>query len=814
MTLAQNERTLFTFLSDTGRSTLPTFIRTNNANDDFLLITPDYLYDYFEPLFRKEPYTSDIKSLWKLTDAILRKVDDNPLHSSIIKTLSLIYMINQSEKLAPTIDVITSLFGLVTGEVSIVLAALTTLQEQKHVVYRKRSNHFLQLKSGANHDIYHKIKDDANRQKNDFELISALNEIVADNYLFPTQYNGEMAITRYFKFQFLNAASLSDIPALQQMLSSFDADGIVFGILLQPTSDIDIIQQQLMDISAENNRMVFILPKSTPDINEAVLEYRVISELYEQAQGDETLLAELDIYLDDLNELISAFIDSYQKPENKCSAFYAMGQKQAISRKAQLSNCLSDICTQIFTHTPVIKNETINQNLLTTASNKSRFKVLHALLSKQLEPQLGLAGSGQEVSFVRSLLLANGLIANLDSAPSIITRNTPNANIQHVLDIIDEFFQQAHLQELNFEQLYHQLIAPEKHIGLKRGVIPIFISLVAHQYKNTLIVKTNDTEFELSAPILQSINDNPSAFTASFSSWDTNKIAYVEKLEDAFQDHILESEKDYHSFSYLMRAMQHWYISLPQITKNLKNRYVGAEDPTPISTEQRQFMQALQQPAPNARKFLFEQLPTIFSFNEASEDTAIAISLVKHQMDEIKPCLLEKILDDLTELFADTMTAGTSLTSAVQDFIDSLSDRTKCHTFDGIYGKIMPVILENDSDSISFIEKIARATTGLRIDDWSEATIRKFATMIEKAKAEIYEYDCTSAHQSPDTSSSQYEIRFANNVHNLRSFNKVECSKMATLLQNELISALDEAGQSVSPEEKRQILIEIIERLC
>ena len=53
--VAQNERTLFTFLSAEGTETLPSFLE-KTEDEQFNLITPDLIYDYFEPLFQKEAY--------------------------------------------------------------------------------------------------------------------------------------------------------------------------------------------------------------------------------------------------------------------------------------------------------------------------------------------------------------------------------------------------------------------------------------------------------------------------------------------------------------------------------------------------------------------------------------------------------------------------------------------------------------------------------------------------------------------------------------------------------------------------------------
>lgn len=51
--VAQNERTLFTFLSANGAATLPSFLEKFH-DDCFGVITPDMIYDYFEPLFKRK----------------------------------------------------------------------------------------------------------------------------------------------------------------------------------------------------------------------------------------------------------------------------------------------------------------------------------------------------------------------------------------------------------------------------------------------------------------------------------------------------------------------------------------------------------------------------------------------------------------------------------------------------------------------------------------------------------------------------------------------------------------------------------------
>ena len=76
--VAQNERTLFTFISAPGVSTLPAFLEGYN-DDHFEVLTPDIIYDYFEPLFKKEVYSGSIHENYVLTEFILDKIHEGSL---------------------------------------------------------------------------------------------------------------------------------------------------------------------------------------------------------------------------------------------------------------------------------------------------------------------------------------------------------------------------------------------------------------------------------------------------------------------------------------------------------------------------------------------------------------------------------------------------------------------------------------------------------------------------------------------------------------------------------------------------------------
>ena len=127
-----------------------------NDEDQFKTLTPDYIFDYFDSLLKKENYNSNIYKNYKLLKTVLLKVEENSLESKILKTIALIYFIEQFEKLAPTQDTIMEIFqGEYTPEE--IMETLKNLQEKECIVYLKLSNNYLKIKESSGVDIESEI---------------------------------------------------------------------------------------------------------------------------------------------------------------------------------------------------------------------------------------------------------------------------------------------------------------------------------------------------------------------------------------------------------------------------------------------------------------------------------------------------------------------------------------------------------------------------------------------------------------------------------------------------------------------------------
>ena len=111
------------------------------------------------------------------------------------------------------------------------------------------------------------------------------------------------------------------------------------------------------------------------------------------------------------------------------------------------------------------------------------------------------------------------------------------------------------------------------------------------------------------------------------------------------------------------------------------------------------------------------------------------------------------------------------------------------------------------------VNRIAKAATALRIDDWNDNRFDDFLRIVQGMKNEVESAvnDTGVADESGCVS-----IRFAdeNGAFREKTFSAVVPSRRAKLLKTGILACLDEMGGALSPEEKRQVVFDVLRGLC
>ena len=810
--VAQNERTLFTFLSAKDESTLSSYL--NNVDDSkFGLITPDLIYDYFEPLLRKEIYANEIHNIYLLSANILNKIDPSSLEAKIIKSIALIYLVEQFERLKPTRDEIINIFSYSTP-VDVINNAIDNLIDREYVIYLKQSNQFLRMKQSSGVDIWKKISEFTERIGAKQTVKQTLNLLNFDTYLYPARYNDQKEMVRYFAFQFIDESEVQAKTNWIEKSNMFKADGVVYAVILNSDESSKSVYNDLLISSSGCKRSVFIILKKYEEIQSVIKQFAAVAHLRSEVTDDPILFEEYDVVFDDLRDVTNSFISSYTHPERLKARYIYDGKERQITRKAELTELLSEICDQIYSLTPIINNEAVNRNEITGIASTSRNKIVSALLRTELEPSLGLIGFGQDVSIMRSTLIRTGILEEKEGR--LILNLHPNDNlICQMLETIENFILSSRKEgQISFDILYDILTLPEYHIGLRKGLIPIYLAAVLHQYKKQVVIQDIHSQVQISASLLQQINSVPQQYSISFIDWDQEKEDYIVKLESIFSDYVVEAEKGISSYEFIINAIKRWYLALPKFSRDSKTLPSG----TKIDERYLAFVRAIGRNS-SSYDFLFSKLPRIFDvsdgfYSELVEDIKKAKECYDNLIQELLLTLEAKLKSAFMLPANSSFENKMSLASVIKEWLEHLNNEVFNQLFPDGAEKLIYLCKNITNDSVTFVSRIAKLLTGLRIEDWDNSSLEVFESNLYEYKRTIESYEPkTKTDESSLTSG--YRISFVNKEgkHVDKNFDKITKSSRGQLLYNQITSALESMGQSISEQEKRQILMDILEGL-
>ena len=807
--VAQNERTMFTFLAGDDLNTLSYFLQRNESA--FPLATPDVLYDYFAPQMRRAVYTTELYQSYKLADRILESYELSNLEKQIVKTISLIYIIGQFERLSPTVDTLMNIF--IQCDRNAVQEAIHHLIQEKCVVYLKRSNAYLKLKDSSGVNISEEIQK-VMAKRSAMTTAQILNQANAEPYCYPNRYNDDHNMVRYFSFCFVDEKDLERLP------EDTEADGMIYGILPSASEEKSTISEKVKAISGEKNRSIFVVPQNAKDIEGLCREYDAVSILLESAAEDPALYDDYEVDYQDTAEVIHKFVAGFMHPEYGAVDYYYKGEKQPLFRKSNLTELMSSICEEIYFRTPIINNEMLNKNHLTAVAIHSREKLLHGLLSNLHTPNLGLTGSGQEVSFLRSALVNTGILENISTMPTINLLPT-DEKVRNVLQEIKTFIEKTRNgKSAPVSTLYEKLVGPAGGIGMRRGVIPIFLAAVLKTYQGHVILCEQRQEVLLNADVLQRMDKSPEHFTIQVEDWNQEKEAYIGYLSTLFDEYMSEhSTPD--GYVDVVRAMNYWYLSLPKYVKEIKKGYEGQGQLRPIESEKIKFMALMRQSGLGAQRILFEKLPQCFGQKALSDELFGYVQDTKQFFDSLTNALETKLISETKALLCPMGDSRASLTSSYQMWENQVPSFAKEYLYPNGAERLFSLSSLETNNEYLFIEKMALALTGLQIKDWNDDTVLQFLDKLTLFISTIDEYvkehkAVKSTNPKEEASlTDSYELLFLNEngQPQRKKFKKVSYSKRAKLLLNDIENAMDEMGQSITPQEKRQVLMDLLEGL-
>ena len=478
--LAQNERSLFAFLSSAEPLGFQHFLKTHKAGN---LYAVDQLYDYAAGILGSRLLNRDGRQ-WAEIDAVIRRLpaESNAIDERVLKAIGLLGMLGDQVGLRASEKTLAACIGdtAATGQ------SLKRLKTQSLIVFRQYRDAY-QVWEGSDLDLDELMVSAAKQLPSDFSAAAVLRRqaphrpLVARRHLFST------GAFRYFDVHFADASSL-----LRQ--DAFDLPGNGDGVVLltvprterEANEVLKRQQASLFGISPyETGRPVVVVAPHAPGRLAQLARELAAAELVQASTpalaSDKAARYELAGRLDEIERQLADEVDRVFDPAQ--SEWCLGGGRLSIVSRRDASRALSELCDACYGDAPAIKNELLNRHALSSSAARARRVLLEAMIQRGEVERLGFEGSPPEVSMYRSVLQEHGFHRKRGGVWGF---GEPKASATALWRAIDEYFTETQSGRRPLEDLYERLRRPP--FGFKEGPIPVIVMAALLACEDTVAV--------------------------------------------------------------------------------------------------------------------------------------------------------------------------------------------------------------------------------------------------------------------------------------------------------------------------------------
>ena len=784
--VGQNERTLFTFLSQSEEHSFQAFIENYPIGKECALLTPEWIYDYFADLFRVEIFNPKIHSIWAKTQSAIKKCESEE-QIKLIKILAICKIITSDTFGATDIN-LKAASNFSDDVYRNTVDSLASL----HIITRRRDGIYEFLTANGV-DIKKNIQNIIEQGLVKLDRPYTLKEAYSTPFILPRQHNARMHIQRYFVTEFMEASDFWKYTGDFSEIKG-TADGLLIYLISDTDNDTHNIANHLHKLGLDESIVVCVT--EVWKHNDLLNEYQAACLLEKQnTDTDDHFREELAVYKYDLFKTIRETADQLYSPSNQVAAYYNSETcLDDITKPLLLNRELSNICDRVYPDTPNINNEMINKNRISAQIRKARAKSIDWILSHKEDIPV-MDGYGPEVSILRSAIIVKGL----DKSNS-----SDDENLNTVLAAINKTISESENKSTSFLEIYNTLCSSP--FGMKKGTIPVYFAWCVRKNQDSIVLSFKGKEIPMNGDTLSQIEAAPESYSLYVEKGTKEKETYLEGIISAFSQ--VAPAQVNNKCTFAAERLQTWFRGLSKFTRD--HTIIYREDATAaVSSKMLKFKGQLLQYDINPHAFLFTDIPKYFDnendYVQTFEELCKFVAEYNSFISETKAYLTYKT----KQLFSRSIKG--SLASIMQDWYASLPETARAHIFSSEVNGFLHFIKENTSfDDNDVISELAKCVTMLAVEDWNDQLVNTFLSDIKSYIDVVNSFTLEEDAVTPDntiTLSLDYGGKiFENNITD------TEISGIAETAMNNIESHLEEYGEAITAQERVAVLLKLLKK--
>ncbi len=548
--VAQNERTLFTFLGSV---------------DPRATVGLAEIYDYFAPVMRGDMATGGSYRQYLEAESAIAKCADIEFGAQAVKCACLLGLGLSGARARASRELVEFALSAYCGLLK-ANTIVSDLIKRKILLHRKHSNE-LSVWHGTDADLRGRLEAEMARRTDPLHVVAALNAELPAPVWKPIRYNDDFKISRFYRSEYRRVAEFATTTELLRASDAPFADGHVVYLIPESEAECERAREVAAALTKQTKNLVVTVPSKPLRLSLPLGEIDAIHALQrdkELIDSDPLVTSELQQMLEDSRAHVQRTMDAVLVPDGRSSAWYSDGKERGLGGAAALRELLSQQMEKRFPKAPRIANELIVRKKPTAVVVNARKKLVLAIMERSGKPALGIEGMSADHSMFRCLLLNTGLYRpqGEDAWRYAAPEEVGDKGLREVWRELKDFVATPAPEAKPLKRFFSTLQEPP--YGLRDGLIPILFAAALKAFPAPVTLsKRGEYVGDILPSTVEDLCKNPEEYRFTVLDLGAKECAYLRGVHQLFSGTEGTSPADGDLVRLAFESVEAWKRQLP-----------------------------------------------------------------------------------------------------------------------------------------------------------------------------------------------------------------------------------------------------------
>ncbi|WP_110516870.1 hypothetical protein [Herpetosiphon llansteffanensis] len=719
--LAQNERSLFAFLTAPEPHSVPDVVQSSaDTSTEMPIYRLTHLYNYVHTNLGASLFGRARAQRWaELAEALAQVGDTSLVTSDVLTIIGTLGALGQTYGLRASREQIT--FALRDrSDHPAIDAELDGLSKRKLVTYRQHRDSYI-VWEGSDLDIDGLAQSARQVLGNTVSLVSLLQHHADTAPLLARRHSYVTGATRSFSVRYVDIAYLLSNPSVTP-----EDDGELLYVVPADDSELNAGYTWATDRTHHHeNHRIIALPHRIRELRDLLLDVAALRQILNERpelESDRTARREVSSRLAEAQQLLAHTIAETYAPGR--SRWFRLGHEVDVQTARQVDDLLSQACDETYHATPHIWNELIVRRQLSAATAKARRNLVEALLNHADKEILGIEGYPPERAIYESVL-RQGTFHRLDSDGNWYIGEPTNDDPLHIKptwDVMERFIAESDAEPRPLVDLFKRIEQPP--YGVKLGLAPLLFALLYATHAGEIVIYERGSFAPIiDTALFERLLARPDVFSIRLSHAKGSRFAIYERLARTLAPQAL-NQRVQPALVAASLPLFRLFRSLPDFSKATKR----------ISKPSQAIRAALREArAPD--ELLFEKLPIACGFAPFMADEVLNemrvdmfFSALRTGLEELQQAY-PQLLTHIRECIHQAFETSTVETNALRAELSERYTLIATSTGDTLI-RALGVRLETADHGNAWVHSVATLVAKRPPDTWTDHDIATFESAI------------------------------------------------------------------------------------